>query len=203
MKLLVLGATGATGKLLVEQALTAGHGVRALVRTPGKLDEGNPRLEVMNGRATSPVDVGAAMSGVDAVISTLGAMKGTVITDAVQAVISGAARAGVRRVVVLSSFAVLREQLSGPAKAMTGMMMGAVIKDKTAAERLLRVSDLDWTTVHPVRLNNGPQTTGAHIVTGRTKLHMGDSVSRADVAAMLLSIADDKATIRKSLVIKS
>lgn len=54
MKLLVLGATGATGRLVVDQALVAGHTVRALVRSPQKLDA-RPGLDVVAGQATDLV----------------------------------------------------------------------------------------------------------------------------------------------------
>ena len=42
MNLLVLGATGGTGQLVVSQALAAGHAVTALVRTPAKLSARGP-----------------------------------------------------------------------------------------------------------------------------------------------------------------
>jgi uncharacterized protein YbjT (DUF2867 family) len=189
MKLLVLGATGPTGQIVVDQALAAGHSVRALVRTPGKLTATHPELEVITGQATDPADVAKAMAGVDAVISTLGAMKGTVITDATKAIIAGSAQTGVRRVVMLSSFAVARDRLSGPTKAMTGLAMGAVIKDKSAAEDLLRDSDLDWTVVHAVRLSNGPATGSAKVLPDTARLHVSSSISRADVATLLIDAA--------------
>ena len=91
MKVLILGATGATGRLVVDQALLAGHSVRALVRSPEKLMGSNPALEVVTGQATDPDDVARAMSGVDVVISTLGSNGGTLMADATRAIIAGAA----------------------------------------------------------------------------------------------------------------
>lgn len=115
MKILVLGATGATGRLVLDQALAAGHQVRALVRSPEKLTVSSPNPEVVTGQATDDADVAQALSGVDAVISALGAAKGSVITDATRALIAGTE--GVKRVIIMSSFAVLTDRLSGPAKA--------------------------------------------------------------------------------------
>ncbi len=54
MNLVVLGATGGTGRLVVEQALAAGHTVTALVRSPEKLTLRNPNLHVIAGQATDP-----------------------------------------------------------------------------------------------------------------------------------------------------
>ena len=201
MKLLVLGGTGVTGRLVVDQALAAGHHVRALVRSPEKLTVVSPALEVITGQATDPVQVGNAMAGVDAVISALGAAKGSVITDATRAIIAGSATSGVRRVVVLSSFAVLRERLSRPAGLMSGLTMGAVVKDKTAAEDLLRSSDLDWTIIHAVRLTNGPATGSVRVVPDGATLQMGDSIARADVAAWLLTAAADELTSHRAIAI--
>jgi uncharacterized protein YbjT (DUF2867 family) len=59
-----------------------GHKIRALVRSPDKLTVTDPGLEVMTGQATDAQDVGAAMAGVDAVISTLGGRGGNVLTRA-------------------------------------------------------------------------------------------------------------------------
>src|SRR5260370_8811476 len=72
MNLVVLGATGGTGRLVVEQALAAGHTVTALVRSPEKLTLRNPNLHVIAGQATDRSAVSRALDGADALISTLG-----------------------------------------------------------------------------------------------------------------------------------
>src|SRR5713226_5194829 len=126
MNLVVLGATGGTGRLVVEQALAAGHTVTALVRSPEKLTLRNPNLHVIAGQATDPSAVSRALDGADALISTLGG-TGSVISDA-------APRAGVSRVVVLSSFLVERDRFDPVTRLLTGLAMGSMIKDKSAGE---------------------------------------------------------------------
>src|SRR5712692_10834663 len=111
MNLAVLGATGRTGRLVVEQALAAGHTVTALVRSPEKLTTGNANLRVVTVQATDTSAVSRALEGADAVISTLGG-KGSVIADSTPAIVEAARQMGVSRVVVLSSFAVERDRLS-------------------------------------------------------------------------------------------
>jgi uncharacterized protein YbjT (DUF2867 family) len=105
MHLLVLGGTGAAGRLLVDQTLAAGHSIRVLVRSPDKLADVDSRLEVVIGEATSQEDVKSALSEVDAVISTLGSNTGTVLTDATRALVAGATANRVKRVVMLSMVA--------------------------------------------------------------------------------------------------
>ncbi|MDQ6660716.1 MAG: NAD(P)H-binding protein, partial [Chloroflexota bacterium] len=69
MKLTIFGATGRTGLQLVQQALEAGHGVVALVRTPAKMPIQHERLTLMQGDAMNPADVEKAVQGADAVLS--------------------------------------------------------------------------------------------------------------------------------------
>ncbi|WP_326835276.1 NAD(P)-binding oxidoreductase [Amycolatopsis rhabdoformis] len=201
MKVLVLGGTGATGQLVVDQALAAGHWVRALVRSPEKLSGRAGSLEVVAGQATDPHDVGEAMSGVDAVISTLGATKGSVMTDATRAILAGAAVSGVRRIVVLSSFLVVRDRLSGPAGFMSKLAMDEMVRDKAAAEELLRASGLEWTIAHAVRLSNGRATGRATALPDSATLRARSTITRTDVAAWLLAALDDRATFARAVAI--
>src|SRR5437899_10394498 len=50
MKLSILGATGRTGRLVVEQALAAGHTVAALVRSPKQLTSRSAKLRLVTAR---------------------------------------------------------------------------------------------------------------------------------------------------------
>ncbi len=200
MNLTILGATGATGTLLVERALAAGHHVTALVRNPQKLTTTHPNLRAIAGDATDGAAVARALEGADAVISALGATKGALMADATRAIVAGAERHGVKRVVVLSSFAVQRERLGGVAKLMTGLMMGAMIKDKAAGEDLLRASGLDWTIVYATLLGSGPAT-GATVVPDGATLGMSQKIARADVAAFLLDTATGDQYRRASVTI--
>src|SRR6476646_2300821 len=137
MNLVVLGATGGTGRLVVEQALAAGHTVTALVRSPEKLAVVDPKLHVVAGQATDPSAVARALDGADALISTLGG-GGSVISDSTRAIVEAANKAGVSRVVLLSSFLVERDRFNPVTRLLTGVAMGSMIKDKSAGETALR-----------------------------------------------------------------
>jgi len=69
---LVLGATGGTGKHFVAKALTDGHKVRVLVRSPEKLPARPANLEVLHGSITDLIDTDGLVAGVDFVVSMLG-----------------------------------------------------------------------------------------------------------------------------------
>ncbi|MEW6522179.1 MAG: NAD(P)H-binding protein [Bacillota bacterium] len=72
MRLAVFGATGISGRLLVQQALAQGHEVRAYARNPAKLDTTCPGLQVVPGDIEDLPAIRQALAGADAVISLLG-----------------------------------------------------------------------------------------------------------------------------------
>ena len=198
MNLVVLGATGGTGRLVVEQALAAGHTVTALVRSPEKLAIRNSNLRVVVGRATEAADVARALASADALLSTLGG-GGSVIAESTAAMIEAAHKAGVRRVVVLSSFVVERDRLGAVPRLLTGIAMGSVIKDKSAGELLLRQSDLDWTIVYASLLKDGPVSGSVEVLPEGAKRRISDRISRSDVAEWMVQAATSSQLSRRSV----
>jgi len=200
MNLLVLGATGGTGRLVVEQALAAGHTVTALVRSPEKLTLSNPNFRVIAGQATDPSAVSGALDGADAVISALGG-NGSVISESTQAIVEAAHKAGVSRIVVLSSFLVERDRFDPVTRFLTGLAMGSMIKDKSAGEKALRDSDLDWTIVYASGLTDGPGGGSVVELAEGTRWNLSNRIARADVAARLVQAATSPRPSRRTISI--
>jgi len=198
MNLAVLGATGRTGRLVVEQALAAGHTVTALVRSPEKLTTGNPNLRVVTGEATEASAVASALEGADAVISTLGG-KGPVIADSTTAIVAAARKTGVSRVIVLSTFAAERDRLGAATRLLTGIGMSAMLRDKSAGEEMLRRSDLEWTIVYASMLTDGPASGSVVVLPEGSKRGLSQKISRADVAAWLVEAATGGQHSRRSV----
>jgi uncharacterized protein YbjT (DUF2867 family) len=198
MNLVVLGATGRTGRLVVEQALAAGHTVTALVRSPKKLAMRNSNLRVVTGEATDTSAVSRALEGADAIISALGG-SGSVIADSTSAIVAAARQAGVGRVVVLSSWVVERDRLGAVTRLLTGLAMGSVIKDKSAGEQVLRRSDLDWTIAYASFLSDAPARGSVVVLPEDAKRSLSQRISRADVAAWLVQAAADGQPSRHSV----
>jgi len=198
MNLVVLGATGRTGSLVVEQALAAGHTVTALVRSPQKVTAANPSLRVIAGEATDTSAVARALEGADAIISTLGG-GGSVVADSTAAIVAAARQTGVRRVVVLSSWLVERARLDAVTRLLTGLGMGGMIKDKSVGEQLLRQSDLDWTIVYASLLSDGPATGSATVLPEQANRSMSQRISRADVAAWMIQAATTDQQSRRTV----
>ena len=74
MKILVLGATGATGQLIVRDATASGHYVVALVRAKARADL--PGAELIEGDVRDEGTLARALNGCDAVVSALGTGMG-------------------------------------------------------------------------------------------------------------------------------
>ncbi len=198
MNLLILGASGRTGLLVVEEALAAGHDVTALVRSPAKVTVRNPRLHVVAGQATDAGDVARAMAGAGAVISALGG-GGSVIADSTRAIVEAAHRTGVTRVVVMSSFLVERDRMGALTRLITRLAGASKVNDKKAGELLLRQSDLDWTIVYPGPLTDGPASGSVRMLPEGTKRRISERISRADVAAWLVEAAASRQSSRRDV----
>jgi putative NADH-flavin reductase len=211
MKLLILGATGATGRQLVSQALDAGHEVTVLVRSPEKLGHEGERVTVRTGDATDPAAMEGAVDGTEAVLSALGTrspkalLVGTdVIKASAGALVPAMDKHGVRRVIWLSALGVgpSREQASAPLRILFSTMLRQIGKDKVAGEERLSASGLDWTLVYPPTLTDGPRT--AKYRAGHTLDIAGvPRISRADVADFMLAQLSDPTYSRKTAIVSS
>jgi uncharacterized protein YbjT (DUF2867 family) len=198
MNLVILGATGRTGRLVVEQALAAGHTVTALVRSPENVTIRNSSLRVIAGNATDAGDVARALEGADAVISALGG-SGSVISDSTRAIVEAGHKTGVKRVILLSSFLVERDRMGALSRLITGVVRGSMIKDKNDGEQLLRQSDLDWTISYPSRLTDSAATGLVEVLPEGAKRRITERISRADVAGWLVEAVTSRQTSRRGI----
>jgi putative NADH-flavin reductase len=207
MKLLVLGATGATGTALTELALARDHQVTVYVRNPGKMTIHHPELRVAEGQLADVGALTAAMNGADAVLSTLGqdgkVKNPTLMQDALRSVTEAAGATGVQRVIVLS--AIGAGESASSASSVTALLsktiMGEAFVDKDHAERDLRATALNWTIVYASRLTSTPATGNVRIAAAPEKLGISNKIARADVAAFMLDCIGDTSTVRRGLVI--
>jgi putative NADH-flavin reductase len=199
MKIIVFGATGGTGKLIVTQALAKGHSVTALVRNPEGLPQ-DPHLRVVQGDVFDFATVVDAIRGHRAVLSALGARtlkKSDVLARAMPNILEGMRQEYVTRLIVLGA-AGLDRDWGKYQNALTRMSLwmakATMLKhpfiDQKAQERLLAASDVDYTIVRTPRLIDGPFT-GAYRVLPDALPPGALRVSRADVADFMLQQLTD------------
>jgi putative NADH-flavin reductase len=200
LNILVLGASGRTGRLVVEQALAAGHTVTAFARDPSKLKLSGENLNIANGDARDFDSLRAALKGSDAVIDTIGGGERKLIATTMAALVAAMQKSGVRRVVVMSTFiATPNFRPSGMMRLFPRLVRG-VAKDDLAGAKLLAASWLDWTIVYATLLENKPSA-GFRLVGPDEIVTAKNHINRADVAECLLETLGDRATIRRSLLI--
>ena len=193
MRLLILGATGGTGRALIDQARTRSHQVTAFVRSPKKLGAPRDGVIVRRGDPLDAVQVRDVLAGHDAVLSALGAPgpgRTTILRDSSRVIVDAMRDAGVRRLLVVSA-AILFDGIGFFPAVMRRTLLRNIFTDAAAMERTIASSDLEWTIARPPRLTNGPLTKRYRVADGRMppgKL----TVSRADVADFLLDEVEEK-----------
>jgi putative NADH-flavin reductase len=209
MKLTIFGATGSTGAYLVEQALTAGHDVTAVVRDPARVAAaGHTRLHIITADVMDPDAIAAPVAGADAVLTAVGPRgtgPTTVIQDSVRSIIAAMQKTGGRRLLALSGSVVADDGESAYLRYLLKPLarrtfLRHVCADMRAGESEIEASDLDWTIMRPPRLTNKPATGTYRTAIGRN-LPNGLTVTRADLAACMLSVIGDPATIRTHVAI--
>ena len=202
MKLLVIGATGGTGKEIVKQAASAGHLVTALVRDAGKGGFGPP-VEMAVGDVLDPGSLKMAVTGQDAVVCSLGSAatgpfkEMTLLSKGTHNLVAAMQAQGVGRLVCITGIGASESKGHGPWYynwLIQPLVLRGVYKDKTRQEAIVRGSGLAWTLVRPALLTNGVKK-GHEVVRAITELagaHV-TTVSRADVAAFCLQeLADGR-----------
>jgi len=195
VKLLVVGASGRTGRLLVQQALGHGHDVTAFVRDPAAAPGPARHLRVATGDAKDPVSLAQAVPGHDAVISVLAARRGEpsdVYADGTANLVRAMTSKGVDRLVVASAAGLGGHKRELPLPYQALLLLPRLRRDYQAMEAMegeVMLSDLDWTIVRSAALSNRPQSGHYRIVEGPV-VPGGLRLSRADLAALLLKIAE-------------
>jgi len=183
-KVLVAGATGQTGQLVVNELLANGYQVRALVRDTAKARKVlGDQVELVQGDIKDPATLAAAFAGTDAVISAVGARgaKGPDRPEAidyqgVKNLVDAAVAARSQQFVLVSSRSVTRED--NP----LNKLFGNVLIWKLKGEDALRASGVPYTVVRPGGLTNGPGGDKDIVFEQGDTVSAQTTITRADVA---------------------
>jgi len=199
LRVLIIGATGGTGRELVRQALEQGHQVTALVRKPKKMKVEHPNLRVVKGNVHDYDSVESAMRGQSAVVCALGTKRffypNRVASNGTANILRAMKSCGVPRLVCESSLGV------GNSVGRLGllytffvvpMILPFIFYDKVRQEKLIEESDADWVIVRPAVLTNSPargkyrhgRNVGNYLWTNR--------IARGDVADFMLKQLTDE-----------
>jgi putative NADH-flavin reductase len=212
MRLTIFGATGKTGRRLVEQALDAGHHVTAVVRDPAKLPVRHDRLQVVVADVLDPAAIQPAVAGADAVLSVLGPHpprnRSSIMSTATASILDAMRAAGTSRLVVVSAAPVATDDhgTTLPYRLLMAptlrALLGGLYADMAAMEEATRRSGTDWTIMRPPWLTDGPRT-GTWRQARNTNLRRGNRISRADLADAILTSLHDPDTVKATIAIAS
>lgn len=209
MNILIVGATRGIGRQLLEQALTAGHAVTALVRNPQTLATQNAQLRILKGDILDSDSVALAMAGQEAVCCTIGVkvpwIQVTVFSEGTKNLLQAMKKAGIKRLVCVTGIG------AGDSKGHGGFfydtiflptLLRTIYADKDRQESLIIASNVDWTIVRPGFLTNGPLTENYRVLTKMTGVSAG-KISRADVAHFILTELNSKHYLRQTPLLTS
>ena len=179
MDIIVFGAAGRTGRVVVAKALEGGHRVTASVRRPDAFDPVPPGLNVEVGDALDGAAVERAAAGRDAAISTLGAAPDappTALSDAFASVREVLGRTGPKRVVVLMTVGVLLTKVAPEFQHVT--------EEHRRNLDLLRASSLEWVGVVAPGITDDPPT--GHVEVEVEHRPPNWEITRRDLADVLV-----------------
>ena len=210
MKVIVFGATGGTGREIVDQALARGHEVTAFVHeTPmaapaNEEASENSRLRFVTGDVLNFAQVQQAIQGQEAVICALGSKslgKTTVRSAGTSHIIKAMVAEQVDRLLVVSAMGIGEswDTLSSSSKFFFSTVLRNSRRDHEAQEVAVKESNLAWTIVRPSGLVDG-EVTGNYAI-GENILAKSSRITRADVAHAIMKELDEGALVHKAVTI--
>ncbi len=202
LRVLVIGATGGTGRRLVQQALDQGHQVTAFVRDPAKLRIEHDNLRVVKGDVLDYASVESAMRGQSAVLCALGHTRffypNKIQSNGMRNILRAMKACDVPRLICETALGI------GNSVGRLGLLhtffflpliLPFYMWDKLLQEELIAASDRDWVIVRPGMLTNG-EARGSYRHGPRVGSYLWPvRISRADVADFMLKQLTDDAYI--------
>ncbi|MFK4086463.1 NAD(P)-dependent oxidoreductase [Kribbella sp. NPDC020789] len=193
-KVLILGANGRTGRVLVSEAVAAGHEVTAAMRTP----QPRPGVEVVAADLRDPASVETAVKGQDVVISAIGPSgrkASGLYSDAARALVP--ALNGTRLIAITSAGVRHDDPNFKPLyRLLAATVMKEAYDDMRLMESLVRDSGVDWTFVRPTRLLDDPAT-GTYRVEDNQTPAGGWQITRTDLARFIITEVTSNAWSRR------
>ena len=199
MQITIVGGAKGTGAQLAALAIEAGHVVTVVTRS-GTVPEGADRVL---GSASDPAVARLAVTGADAVVVTVGGAKGVAHNRAAvtRAVIEQMKQVGVRRLLVQSSLGAgeSAQQMPLALRLPMKLVLAKPLADHEEQEAAVMASGLDWTIVRPSGLTDKPATGSWQALETSEPGTLRGTIPRADLAACMLEVLEDDATIGSAL----
>jgi uncharacterized protein len=214
MKLAILGSTGFVGRVLIQKALTQGHHIRALARSPEKLGSLRTRVELVQGDMFDPAVLASLVSGVDAVISVAGprTARGEGKFDPehhasyVELLVNAMKNAKVDRLITITGVAAkVPGQRLGFKQSLVRFLLGKfvmpdVIRSKDIELKTIAGSSLNWTVLRPPLMTTGKAT--GHVAASERDMALS-RIDVEDITDFILSLLVTHEWDRKAPMVSS
>ena len=209
MKIVLFGASGMIGQRILQEALTRGHEVTAVVRNPAGVTQTHPHLTVVAGDATQADVVAQVAAGHEAVISAIGPGMGdlAMVSASIQAYLAGLPAAGVKRFLVVGGAGSL-EVAPGVQLVDTPQFPEAwrpvALAHRDVLYTLRSVTNLDWTYISPaIFIEPGVRTGSYRLGTEQVVMDAdGQSkISCEDYAVALVDVLEKNQFIQQRITV--
>lgn len=208
MKVLLLGATGFSGKQVLQNIFPTEHEITVLVRDPSKLGDSDHSLRIVAGDVMNPVVLAKALQGQDAVLNCLGiGGKGngklnTFLSDSTTLLTQTMEKEGVKRLIAMSNVG------AGDSAAFHPWMfkkfilpyfmkwLHVIIEEKNKMEGIITQSSLQWTIVRCPDIRDTKSTGSVLATTTGAGLKM--SIPKGDMADFLIGQLSDTTFLYKT-----
>ncbi len=215
MKILILGATGRTGKLILEKALANGFEVNILVRHPEKITLKSEKLTIFEGLSTNLDDLKVAIKDCKSVISALNISRNTdfpwsalrtpkdFLASTIQNIIDLSENQKLEKIIVISAWGVAETKKDIPfwfrfLIEISNIKFGYLGHEQS--ELLLQNSNLNWTTVRPVGLTNFKKNKPI-IITQNNRPKPNLTISRNNTAHFIIKILEENTFNKQNVTI--
>jgi putative NADH-flavin reductase len=206
MKIALFGSTGPVGQLVIKHALDKGYDVVAFARNPSRLTIKSEKLQIVQGELNDDLSVEKAVSGVNAVISTLGPLgndkRNSELGDGYLRIIASMKKHNIKRIIALGTASVKDGEDKGVFKfrllvAVVKRIIPGSYKEIVRIGSIVRNTELDWTLIRVAILTNGTAT--GKIRSGYYgKTPIGLMVSRDDLAKFFIDQVEEIKFIQKA-----
>ncbi len=210
MRIVVLGATGRTGRHVVEAVVQSGHTAVAIARNPAALK--GLGAEVVEGTPYDGEIVDRAMAGADAVVNTLNVSRTSdnpwaklraprdMISKSASNALEAMKREGCNRFVAMSTIGAGSSRQSAPAilrfiVAISNLKLA--FEDHSRQENLLIASNVDFTVVRAPMLSDGESAASVKVVREGSGERLHRHLSRKSAARFFVDIIENRKYLRE------
>jgi len=205
-RILILGATGHLGTILLDACLKNNFHVTALVRNKNKLNIENKLLTIIVGQATSETDVSKALKNVDVVISTLGHGFRTqfpIQEQTMKILIPLMEEKNINRLITITGAGLKTKDdpdslILNLSEKVFPIIDPYRMRDSHKQQQLIEKSNLDWTVVR-TPIHNDKDSKIKYV--GFSQPKPWQKVSRSAISEFMIECINNNKWIKKSPII--